>query len=165
MKNLLNWERPTAVAVDYSRAPFLSLQQEVNRVMKEFYNMMQYPFAYPKDLETLVINPSIDMVEDDKYLKIEAEMPGMGEDDIKVSINNGILSIQGKKEISKKDEGKNYVRREIGYGSYERNIPLPDYVNVNEAKASFKKGMLWITLPKKADAENKRRDLKIEKAS
>ncbi len=105
----------------------------------------------------------MDIVDDKENLKIEVEMPGMGEEDIKVSIADGILTIRGEKETSKKDEGKNYVRREIGYGSYERTIPLPDSVDVEKAKASFKKGMLWVTIPKKPESVKRSRELKIEK--
>lgn len=121
---------------------------------------MRFPF---EGFENLILNPSMDIVDDKENLKIEVEMPGMGEEDIKVSIADGILTIRGEKETSKKDEGKNYVRREIGYGSYERTIPLPDSVDVEKAKASFKKGMLWVTIPKKPESVKRSRELKIEK--
>lgn len=120
-------------------------------------------FPQIKGFEGLNLHPSIDIVDDKDNFKVVAEMPGMSEKEINVTLNENMLIIKGEKETSKKDEGKNYLIREIGYGSYERAIPLPEFVDLDKAKASFKKGMLWITIPKKAGGAKKARDLKVEK--
>jgi HSP20 family protein len=104
-------------------------------------------------------------VEDKDSFKIEAEMPGLGEDDINVNIADGQLTIKAEKKTSRQDKDKNYIAREIGYGSYERTIALPDTVNIDQAKASFKKGMLWIIIPKKAEAMQRSREIKVERVS
>lgn len=163
MKSLNKWKTPTSLTTNRYRNPFLSLQQEINNAMDSFYNLFDSPFSYSSELEKLTINPSIDIVEDEKNFKIEIEMPGVGEEDIKVMINNNILSIQAKKKISKKDSGINYISREIGYGTYEKNISLPDYIDADKATASFKKGMLWVSFPKKSDKMGSHKELKIEK--
>ena len=90
-------------------------------------------------------------------------MPGMGEEDISIEVNDGVLIIKGRKEISKQNKDKDYLMREISYGSYERTIDLPDSVDIDKVKATFKKGMLWVDIPKKPDYVNKNRKVNIEK--
>lgn len=147
-----------------TRNPFVSLQTELDKAMQDFYQFLNLPRSSSQEMLNQKIMPPIDIVEDDKNFKIEAEMPGMGEEDIKVIVNKGILTLKGEKKTSKKDEGKNYMMREIGYGYYARDITLPDNVDIDQAKASFKKGMVWINLPKKPGSEKQSRELKIEKA-
>ena len=86
------------------------------------------------------------------------------EEDVKVSVSDGILTVKGEKTTSKQDQDKNYLMREINYGCYERNIPLPDSADLSKVQASFKKGMLWVNIPKKAEAIKERREIKVEKA-
>lgn len=160
MKSLINFKKSTPFFPDDTITnPFF---KDMDKVINEFYSALEKsPFI---DLDKLIINPSIDIVEDEKNFKVEVEMPGMGEEDIKVNINDRVLCIKGKKEISKKDKEKNYISREIGYGSYERDILLPDYVDTDQVTASFKKGMLWVNFPKKSGSEKKFREIKVEKA-
>lgn len=165
MTNIINWSKAIPVSIQSRKNPFLSLQNELDKAMGDFYNLFNPSFSSLKNLENLAITPSIDIVDDKESFKIEAEMPGVGENDIKVSISDGLLIIKGEKTVSSKDEGKNYIMREIGYGSYERSIPLPDSVDTEKAKASFKKGMLWVHIPKKAESVKKARELEIEKVS
>lgn len=162
MRNLYR-SRPLAATTSERQHPFQALQSELDRAIGSFYNVFDVPSFNLANFENLLIQPSIDIVEDNENFKIEAEMPGMGEEDIKVSINDGMLTIKGEKEVSKKNTGKNYLKREITYGSYERSIALPDTLDVDKAKASFKKGMLWVTIPKKAEISKKNRELAVEK--
>jgi len=143
--------------------PFLSIQNELNRAMGDFYNWFE-PFNFPVErFENLSLAPAVDIIEDSEHFKVEAEMPGMDEENVKVSIDNGILSIHGEKTISKKNNNKNYMSREISYGCYDRNISLPDSVDVNKAKATFKKGMLWVELPKRHEHAKESRVIEVEK--
>lgn len=164
MASLINWKKSIPISIEKTQRknPFLALQSELDKAMRDFYNVFETPSVFDK-FEGLTISPSIDLVEDKDSFKVEAEMPGLGEEDIKVSISDGILTIKGEKTTSKQDENKNYLSREINYGCYERSIVLPDTVDIDKAKASFKKGMLWITIPKKAEAIKKARELKVEK--
>lgn len=163
MTKLLSFKK-TPMTIRHSINPFLPLQAELSKIMDDFYGHFE-PFNFPVEhFENLMITPAIDIVEDQEQFKVEVEMPGMGEEDVKVSIDGGILTIKGEKSTSKKDEGKNYMMREISYGNYERRITLPDSVDANNAKASFKKGMLWVTIPKKAACVQKPQVLAVEKA-
>lgn len=162
MAHLLS--RRKSIPIKHLQNPFLRMQSTLDRMLNDFYDNFESPSFPAQAFEDLALNPAIDIIEDEKNFKIEAEMPGMGEEDIQINIANGMLNIKGEKEISKHDKDKNYAIREISYGSYERNIRLPDYVDIDKAKASFKKGMLWIDIPKKAGSSNQPRELKIEKS-
>lgn len=145
--------------------PFLGLQQEVSRAMNDFYDLFEpHRASLVERLENLKLSPAMDIVEDKDSFKIEIEMPGMGEEDIKVSVSENMLTIEGEKTTSKKDEKKNYVSREICYGRYERSIALPQTADIDKASASFKKGMLWVTIPKKAGSKSSSRKINVEKA-
>src|SRR5262245_20789979 len=160
---------PTPVAIQHSRSPFLtpflSLHDELDRAITNFYQLSGFRHFIPQSFENLTLKPAMDIVDDKDYFKVEAEMPGMSEKEINVSIGDGMLIIKGEKELSKKDTGKNYIAREIGYGRHERAIALPQTADVSKAKASFKKGMLSVEIPKKSESTQRSHDLKIEKAA
>lgn len=146
------------------RHPLSTLQQEFDRVVHAFNDWFDYPSSTSQRFEDLVLSPFVDIIEDDKHFKVEVEMPGMSEDNVKVSISDHTLYITGEKSTSSKDENKNYLMREIHYGRYHRSVHLPDYLETDNAKATFKKGMLWVVIPKSDHAQSKSRSLKIEKA-
>ncbi|MFI4956461.1 MAG: Hsp20/alpha crystallin family protein [Gammaproteobacteria bacterium] len=135
--------------------PFTALQNELDRAMEEFNGMDIF--------EDLHLLPKIDIVDDKDSFKVEVEMPGMGEDDVKVNIKDGVLTISGEKSTSTKDKDKNYVMREITYGNYLRQVVLPDSVDIDKATASFKKGMLWVSMPKKAGSKEHSREIPVER--
>lgn len=145
--------------------PFSLLRTALDKAMDDFHNvesLLETPFFPHERHKGLSITPSVDIVNDKKIFKAEFEIPGMGKDDIKVSIADGILTIKGKKKTSRKDEGKDYVMREIAYGECERSIALPDSVDIKKAKATFKKGMLWVNIPKKPESTKECREIKIQ---
>ncbi|KTC90274.1 Hsp20/alpha crystallin family protein [Fluoribacter dumoffii] len=163
MNTLLKWKKGNPLSMEHSQHPFLSLQQEVDRAFHDFYDM----FASNKNweqFEKLNLLPSMDVVEDKDHITIQMEMPGMDEKDINVSFTGSMLTITGEKSTSKKNDNKKYLSREISYGKYERSISLPSTVDIDKAKATFKKGMLWVELPKKAEAKGKSKDIKVEQA-
>lgn len=135
--------------------PFAALQSELDKAMNEFYGMDIF--------ENVRLLPRADIVEDKDNFKVEVEMPGMGEEDVKVNIKDGVLTITGEKSTSTKDKNKNYTMREITYGNYMRQMVLPDSVDIDKATASFKKGMLWVTLPKKAGGKEHSREIPVER--
>lgn len=150
---------------EHPSSPFIRLHNEVDRLFGEFSDFFSPTrFRGLEQFEELNLAPSMDVVEDKDHFSIQLEMPGMDEKDIHLSIADNVLTISGEKSISKKNKHKKYVSREISYGKYERSISLPSSVNVDEVKANFKKGMLWVQLPKKEEATSGSRDIKIEQA-
>ncbi len=129
--------------------PFALLRKEMDELFDNFFQGF--------DLEPFggrlgAFSPDIDVVENDREIKIKAELPGMDEKDIEVSINEDTLTIRGEKKEEQEDKGKDYYRMERSYGSFTRTIPLPVEVETDKAEAKFKKGVLTVTLPKTAKA-------------
>ncbi len=93
-------------------------------------------------------SPTVDVSDDDNQYMLEAEMPGMDEEDIEISLEDKLLVISGEKLIKKENEGKRFSRIERSSGSFSRSFTLPTAVEANEISASFNKGILTITIPK-----------------
>ncbi|GIK40693.1 MAG: hypothetical protein BroJett011_45260 [Chloroflexota bacterium] len=93
-------------------------------------------------------SPRVDVTENEKEVRITAELPGLEEKDIDVSLSNDVLTISGEKKAEREDKGDNYYRMERSYGSFHRSIPLPTEVDTDHCDATFKNGVLQITLPK-----------------
>ncbi|MCC8954172.1 Hsp20/alpha crystallin family protein [Bradyrhizobium sp. Pear77] len=98
--------------------------------------------------------PKIELSETDQALTITAELPGMTEKDVQIEIAGGVLPIRGEKKAERSDEGRYFTER--AYGAFERRIPLED-VEEDKAEASFKNGILTVSLPK---SENPRAGVK-----
>lgn len=163
MNTLLKWKKATPISIEHSRNPFLSLHQEVDDAFRDFYNLFGHNKPSLEQFENLDLLPSMDIVEDENSFTVQVEMPGLDEKDIKVSFSDGMLTITGEKTVSKKNENKKYHTREISFGKYERTISIPQSLDVDKANASFKKGMLWIAIPKKTQSKQSSHDIKVEK--
>ncbi|MFC1708686.1 Hsp20/alpha crystallin family protein [Candidatus Omnitrophota bacterium] len=105
-------------------------------------------------------SPDLDVYEDKDNLIIKADLPGIRQEKVNVEVVDDILTIRGEKnqEVERKD--KSCYRFERAYGSFSRSITLPKYVDASKAKASFKDGVLDLTIPKTEDAKN--RKIKID---
>ena len=108
--------------------------------------------------------PSVDVTEENGEIRVKAEMPGLEEKDINVTIENGILSISGEKKEEKKEEDKerNYILSERSFGSFKRQIRLPDDVKSGDVKAKFRNGVLEITLPRDEKAQPKKIQIQVK---
>jgi HSP20 family protein len=142
--------------------PFSLFRHEMNRLFDDF-------FRTGLDLEPFerrlgAFSPSVDVSENDKQVKVTAELPGIDEKDIDVSLNKDSLTIKGEKKEEKEEKKKDYYRMDRSYGSFSRTIPLPVEVDVDKVKAEFRKGVLTVTMPKTAEAikETKKIPIKAE---
>jgi HSP20 family protein len=128
--------------------PFTTLQSEMSRLFDSFFEGFDLgPFGKSGLAETAVM-PKIDISETNDAVHVAAELPGMKEDDVEVTLSDGSLIIQGEKRAEKEDKEKNYYRVERSYGSFHRSIPLPAEVDDKKVEASFQNGVLNIVLPK-----------------
>jgi HSP20 family protein len=141
--------------------PFALLRREMDSLFDNFFRGFDIE---PFESRIGSFSPKVDVTENDKEIKISAELPGMDEKDIDVSLQNDMLTIKGEKHEEKEDKGKDYYRMERSYGSFSRTIPLPVEVETEKVEAKFRKGVLSITLPKtaKAVAETKKIAVKVE---
>jgi HSP20 family protein len=103
----------------------------------------------------------VDVTETDKEIKVSAEIPGVEAKDLEVSVENGILTIKGEKKYEHEEEGKGQHRIERSYGVIERSITLPAEVEEGQAKAEYKNGVLRLSLPKRADAQSRRKTIPV----
>jgi HSP20 family protein len=129
--------------------PLAMMQREMNRVFDSF-NRNWGLGAFPEFTGSFM--PRLDVTEDAKAFTVTAELPGMNEKEIDLSVSGDTLTIRGEKKEEKEDKNKNYYYSERSYGTFMRSIPLPRQVETDKVSASFKKGVLTITLPKTAAA-------------
>ena len=106
--------------------------------------------------------PSVDVSETKNDLVIKAELPGLDTKDIDISMNNGYLTIKSEKKNEKEEKDENYHLIERSYGSFTRSVQLPREVQSDKITASFKNGILKITLPKSEEAKKKEIKIKVE---
>ncbi len=103
--------------------------------------------------ETSGFNPVADISEDEKNIRIEVDLPGMSKQDISISYADDILTVKGTRKIES-DENQHYVRKERLIGSFSRSFPVPGDIENSAIKATFKEGVLTITLPKSEEKSN-----------
>jgi HSP20 family protein len=104
-------------------------------------------------------NPRVDIFENKDSLELEAELPGMKQDDFDLSFENNVLTLSGERKFEKKTDESNYHRVERAYGSFTRSFTLPQTVTAEGAKAEFENGILRVSLPKRE--ETKARKIEI----
>jgi HSP20 family protein len=142
--------------------PMHALQRRINDIFDDFWSGFQFPALNWPQMPMAGFSPKVNVEETDKGLRVKAELPGMEEKDIEVTLTDDGLSISGEKKTEKEEKGKTFVRREMSYGSFRRLIPLPAPVEADKVKASFKNGILEIDLPvpEKAPRSVKKIDVK-----
>jgi HSP20 family protein len=136
----------------------VSIQDEMNKLFDDFFGR---PIIRTEWSEG-VWNPSVDVSEDKDNVIIKAEMPGMNKDDVKISIQDGVLTLKGEKRQEKEEKDKNYHRIERNYGSFCRSFQLPTSVKSDKVKASYKDGVLSIALPKTEEVKPKEIPISID---
>jgi HSP20 family protein len=107
-------------------------------------------------------SPQVDIAETDKEFVIKAEIPEVKKEDVKVTVDNGILTIRGERKHETEEKGKKFHRVERHYGSFTRSFTLPDNVDAANIKASFKDGMLGLQIRKTVEAKPKSIEVKVE---
>jgi HSP20 family protein len=108
--------------------------------------------------------PAVDVVEVEKAYEVTVDLPGMDEKNIEVKVADGVLMIKGEKQQEKEEKKKDYYLQERSFGSYQRSFELPEGVDTDRIEASFKKGVLTVTLPKKPEAQKSRKKIEVRAA-
>lgn len=112
-----------------------------------------------------VPSPAVDITEDAAGYRLSAELPGMAEQDIEVSVTDDTLTIKGEKKQETEKQDKNYYLSERSYGSFQRSFVLPDSVDADKINAEFAKGVLTVTLPKKPEAKVEPKKIEVKPAA
>jgi HSP20 family protein len=122
----------------------LTFRDEMDRLLSDFYGRMT-PEGEPYKGDWL---PAMDLSESDNEVTASIELPGLDKEDIKVSIHNGVLTVCGEKRQETTENGDNMHTVERSYGCFKRSVGLPADVDADKVKASYKSGVLKVTLPR-----------------
>jgi HSP20 family protein len=182
LTNILPWKRNVkrlsakplpiqrdADIVDHTEYPLLSLQNDMNRLFEDFWRdpFSLRPFeTFDRMLPSSLrgFTPNVDISETDKALKLEAELPGLDEKDLEISLSENVLTIKGEKHQKTERKDRNYFYAERTYGSFCRQFTLPASVDEDKIEAAFHKGVLTITLPKRPEVVEQRKRIAIKSA-
>jgi HSP20 family protein len=154
--------------------PFEALHREIDRLFDDFGGgFWRSPFRRSVfDLEPFwrrelswETAPAMDIAETEKAYEITAELPGMRESDVEVVASDGGLTIKGEKKEEKEEKKKDYYLSERRYGSFERRMQIPEGVDADKIEASFKNGVLTVTLPKTVQAQKPEKKISIKAAA
>ena len=154
-----------------TRHPIDTLRREVDRLFEEFGgSAWHWPFrrslleVEPSWRGKLGLGnlPAVDIIEKEKEYEISAELPGMEPGNIEISVANGDLTIKGEKKEEKEEKKKDYYLSERRYGSFERSFRVPEGVDTDRIDASFKKGVLKVTLPKTPAAQKPEKKISVK---
>jgi HSP20 family protein len=153
------------VAPRYSD-PFGTLRSEMDRLFDTFMGgMPTFPSMFGAGgSRGFVLSPSIDVKETDKEIVVETELPGLDEKNISLTVQNGVLTIQGEKKLDYDEEKENYHVMERRYGSFQRSLRLPDTIDDAKIDARFDNGVLKVTLPKRPELTSGQRKIDIKKS-
>lgn len=149
--NLIKWD------------PFRELEDVSDRLNRIFGSPALRTESGREMLAMADWSPSADVTETDTAYLIKAEIPGVKKEDVKVFVQDGMLTMQGERKMEKEEKGKKFHRVERSYGKFMRSYRMPDDADENSVKADFKDGMLNITLTKtaKSKAKPKAIDVKV----
>jgi len=133
---------------------------EMRRMMEDFW---MAPFE-EMGRWSQTFTPRVDVKEEDNHVIVSAELPGIDQKDIDVTVTRDSVRIAGEKKHEEEKEERGYYRHETSYGSFERVVDLPSEVDENKADAEFSKGVLTIRLPKSEQARSKQKKVEIKSA-
>ncbi len=119
------------------------------------------PITATADVAQGLWSPQVEMFERDNELVLRADLPGLTKNDVKVELSENGITIEGERKNEREEKGEGYYRSERSYGKFYRRLPVPEGVNPEDAKATFRDGVLEVTMPAPKREERKRRRLEI----
>ncbi|ARC38824.1 Hsp20/alpha crystallin family protein (plasmid) [Paracoccus yeei] len=151
VRDLIPWGRGNAQQVpgvfhDSARDPFLSLHREVNRLFDDVFRGFGSDLPSFNGMTFAGSWPSVEISDDEKEIRVTAEVPGLEEKDVEVLLGDGVLTLKGEKRSETEDKDKQFSER--FYGRFERRIPLGCEVQEDKVDAQFRNGVLTVSLPK-----------------
>ncbi|YBV95208.1 Hsp20/alpha crystallin family protein [Phyllobacteriaceae bacterium JZ32] len=158
--DLIPWNRGSSKAPSLYRDddidPFLSLHRNVNRLFDDVFRGFDLPSTFGRMPAYGRAWPNVEVSENEKEIRVIAEMPGLEEKDLEVLLDDGVLTLRGEKKSETEDKERQFSERY--YGRFERRLPFGREVEEDKVLADFKNGVLTVTLPKteKAQASAKR---------
>ena len=138
--------------------PFLSLHREMNRLFDDVFRGAALPVAGTQGRGVSnFVNASMNVSETENEIRLTAELPGVTEQDIDISLDDDVLTIRGEKKFERADDKENFHFVERSYGTFQRSLRLPFPVDPEQVQASFENGVLTVTVPKTGRQERSHR--------
>lgn len=143
--------------------------RDIEDMFERYSRSLASPFFRSSDLarsSELLANgewiPRVDICENENAFQIKAEVPGIRKDDVKVTVDNGVLTLQGERRHEHEDKGLRFHRVERSYGNFIRSFTLPTNVDAQQLKAHFHDGMLEVDIPKTAESRSTSMEIPVE---
>tara|TARA_B100000029_G_C17196438_1_gene822700 strand:+ start:243 stop:743 length:501 start_codon:yes stop_codon:yes gene_type:complete len=136
--------------VDY---PFSFLDRDIEEVFGRAFGGLRVPLTDDKESNPTLLRPRVNLVETDNGYTFTAELPGLNENELKLELHDGLLSIGGEKKDERDDKGGDLHVVERSYGTFKRSLRVPTDVNIEDIEAVFKNGVLTVSLPKEEKAK------------
>lgn len=130
--------------------PFDDLRRLEARLFEPFF---RYPYLQ-EEMQSSAWNPAVDVLEETDKIVVKVEAPGVDEKDLRVTFEDGVLTVSGERQFERKDD-RNYHRIERAYGSFTRSFSLPRSVDAAQIAANYRNGVLEIEVPKKEESRPK----------
>ena len=166
ISDLIPWTRDKAKSparVENEPNPLMALQSDINHVFEDFWNVVGNGWNGRANMVEM-FGPSTDVTETAKSVDVSVELPGMTQEDIDISVSNDAMIIRGEKKVEHEDERKGIYMSERSYGSFYRALPLPAGVDTDKAEATFKNGVLTVSLPKTAEEQANVKSIPVKSA-
>ena len=142
--------------------PYRELEELSDRLNQLFTSPWHRPMSEPKEGFALSDwTPAVDIEESNEEFVVRAELPSVKKEDIKVKVEDGVLTIQGERRQQKEEKGRTFRRVERNYGAFARSFVMPAKVLENKVLADFKDGMLTVHVPKAPEEEKKAKEIEI----
>jgi HSP20 family protein len=155
--------KPGETSPSRPRDIFSAMRDEMDRMFERFEYGLPRWASHLSRAGALTV-PDLDIRENADAIVVEAELPGVDEKDVTVTLANGVLTIKGEKKQERDEKGESFHVTERSYGSFERAVRLPDTVDDAKVEAKFEKGVLTVTAAKKPEAVKSERKIEITKS-
>lgn len=145
-----------------SGVPFGSLHSEMNRLFDDFFSDFGLVSSTGKSPGCVGFSPQVDVSETEREITVTAELPGLEEKDLDLSLSGDALILSGQKRYEREEAREGTLLRERSYGSFERRIPLNVEIDADKVEARFRNGVVTVTLPKTQEARKQVRKISVE---
>jgi len=157
LKDMVSGKKKGEMESTRREFPLYGIQRDINRIFDDFFKEFNIGFY-----EENRFAPKIDMTETEKEIVVRAEIPGVNEKEIDISLTQDMLTIKGEKKLEKEEKNENYYHLERSYGKFQRSVHLPVRVNENQVKAEYKNGILKIVLPKSGETKPNTKKIEVK---
>ena len=137
-----------------------AIQDRINRLFDE--SLSRSKFFDKEGIASGFWSPAVDIYETESDIVLKAELPEVNQKDININIENNVLTLKGERKFEKETKEENFHRIERSYGSFSRSFNLPGSIDKDNVKASYKNGVLKITMPKKEESKPKQITVNVE---